>query len=180
MLKPDGEIDISFVHGPHGDQDLVPRDANQDGVPDGGNVTFDLDGDGKPETITERDLYDATLGPAEAGADSMANLRDATYDQAHPPDIDDLKVPSGYDQDNPSTFEKVMAWPFDADGEGTISHDGHVVAHQDDLHWNPDERVYTLDVDDGHGGTVELDYQRGDDKHWDLVKKVGDRWVPAD
>jgi uncharacterized protein YukE len=180
MLKPDGEIDISFVHGAHGDQDLIPVDANQDGVPDGGNVKWDLNGDGTPETITERDLYNATLGPAEAGADSMSNLRDATWDQAHPPDIDDLKVPSGYDQENPNTFEKVMAWPFDAHGEGTISHDGHVVAHQDDLHWNPDERVYTLNVDDGHGGNVELHYQRGDDDKWDLVKKVGDKWVAVD
>jgi hypothetical protein len=109
----------------------------------------------------------------------MANLRDATYDASHPPDIDDLRVPNGYDQDNPNTFEKVVAWPFDAPGEGTISHDGHVVAHQDDLRWNPDERVYTLNVDDGHGGTVELHYQRGDDDKWELVKKVGDKWVPA-
>jgi hypothetical protein len=35
-------------------------------------------------------------------------------------------------------------------------------------------------VDDGHGGNVELHYQRGDDDKWDLVKKVGDKWVPVD
>ena len=184
MLRSNGEIDISFVDGPSGDQDLVPNDANQDGILDGGNLSFDLDQDGRidpsEETITERELYDATLGNSEAAADSMASLRDAVYDGNHAPDIDDLPLPDGYDNDNPSGFEKVMAWPFDADGEGTIAYDGDVVAHQDDLHWDPTERVYHLTVDQADGGTTELHYQRTDDNKWELVEKVGDKWLPAD
>ena len=89
MLRSNGEIDISFVDGPSGDQDLVPNDSNQDGILDGGNLSFDLDQDGRidpsEETITERELYDATLGNSEAAADSMASLRDAVYDGKHPP-----------------------------------------------------------------------------------------------
>jgi hypothetical protein len=61
MLRPDGEIDISFIDGPNGDQDVV-RTHGATGPP----LKWDLNGDGKiganERTITERELYDATLG----------------------------------------------------------------------------------------------------------------------
>jgi hypothetical protein len=61
MLMPDGEIDISFIDGPKGDQDVV-HTHGATGPP----LKWDLDQDGKisadERKITERELYDATLG----------------------------------------------------------------------------------------------------------------------
>jgi hypothetical protein len=159
----DGGLNVNFINGPHGDNDVVP------------GLSWDLDGDGKLEhNITERQLYDATLGPGEAADDGMRRLYSKVYDGRHPPDIDDLDLPSGLDNDNPSTFEKVWDWPFDAPGEGTISDGSQVVAHQDDLKWDPQEDVYHLPVE-GHG---ELTYKRvGDD--WVRVEKQGNAWQPV-
>jgi hypothetical protein len=170
----DGTLNVNFVDGPLGDNDVVRIDTNGDGVADK-NLVWDLDHDGKPETeITERQLYDATLGPGEAADQGMVRLQKVVYDGKHAPDIDDLDLPGGLDNDNPSTFEKVWDWPFDAPGEGTISDGSHVVAHQDDLRFDPTEDVYHLPVD-GHG---ELNYKRvGDD--WVLVEKVNGSWQPV-
>ncbi len=171
MLRSDGTIDASFVDGPNGTEDLVRVDSNLDGKPDGGNISFDLNHDGRIEkneqTITEQELYDATRGNAETAADSMASIRTTTYDAAHPPSIDDLPVPDGYSNDNPNIVEKV--WPFGDDGGGTIERGGDIVAHQDDLHYDPATHQYVLSVDDGHGGKTELHYERGPDKKWHLA-----------
>jgi hypothetical protein len=61
MLLPDGEIDISFIDGPKGDKDVVHTHGSS-----GPPLKWDLDQNGKisaaERTITERELYDATLG----------------------------------------------------------------------------------------------------------------------
>jgi hypothetical protein len=60
MLMPDGEINISFIDGPKGDQDVVHTHGTS-----GPPLKWDLDGDGKisaaERTVTERELYNATL-----------------------------------------------------------------------------------------------------------------------
>jgi hypothetical protein len=118
-IDANGGLNVNFVDGPHGDNDVV--------MVDGKRREWDLDHDGTPETnITERQLYDATLGPAEGANDGMRELYNKVYDGRNPPDIDDLDLPDGLDNDNASTFEKVWDWPFDAPGEGTISNGDHV------------------------------------------------------
>jgi hypothetical protein len=61
MLRSNGEINISFIDGPKGDKDVVHTNGST-----GPKLKWDLDQDGKIErserTITERELYDATLG----------------------------------------------------------------------------------------------------------------------
>src|SRR3954470_262580 len=61
MLMPDGEINISFIDGPKGDRDVVHTHGSS-----GAPLKWDLNHDGKisadERTITERELYDATLG----------------------------------------------------------------------------------------------------------------------
>ena len=64
MFEPNGMIDISIVDGPRGgDEDVV---RTQDHGRSGPKLRWDLDEDGRIErderTITERELYDATLG----------------------------------------------------------------------------------------------------------------------
>ena len=178
MLRPDGTIDISIVDGPNGDEDVLRVDTDGDGETDR-NLEWDLDGDGEisadEREITERELYDAGLGNAEAAADAIGNLHDVQYDSANRPDIDDLPLPDGLDNDNPSTFERVWAWPFDAAGEGTISDGSEVVASQDDLQWDPDERVYQLTVEGGE----DLHYVRVGDE-WKLAERVDGEWQPVD
>jgi uncharacterized protein YukE len=180
-INPNGTINVNFVDGPNNDQDVIRIDTNGDGEPDR-NLVWDLDHDGKisarEQAITERDLYDASLGVSEAASQSITNLHHIHYDATHPPDIDDLELPAGYHNDNPNAVEKILSWPFDAPGEGTIAHDGHVVAHQGDLHWDGREQVYNLDVKEPDGTTTQLHYQRFDDK-WKLVEKVGDTWQPV-
>ena len=176
-IHSDGSLNVNFIDGPNYDHDIVRIDTNGDGKLDS-NLQWDLNHDGEisadEREIDERELYDAGLGNAEAAGDGMTSLYDVQYEGSHPPDIDDLKVPDGYDQDNPSTFEKVWDWPFDAPGEGTIAHDGHVVAHQDDLHWNPAEKTYDVRIDSGDTHTT-LHYARIDDK-WVLAEKVNGEW----
>ena len=130
--------------------------------------------DAAETNITERQLYDATLGPAEGANDGMRELYNKVYDGRNPPDIDDLDLPDGLDNDNPSTFEKVWDWPFDAPGEGTISNGDQVVAHQDDLRWDPVEGVYHLPVE-GHS---DLTYMRIDGD-WKRVERIGNSWQPV-
>src|SRR5262245_56361534 len=61
MVRTDGSINISFIDGPNGDADIVRTHGAT-----GPKLAWDLDGDGKiskaERTITERELYDATLG----------------------------------------------------------------------------------------------------------------------
>ena len=63
LFRPDGSVDISFIDGPDGDEDVV---RSEDGGRSGPPLEWDLDGDGKisadEREITERELYDATLG----------------------------------------------------------------------------------------------------------------------
>ena len=176
-IHSDGTLNVNFVDGPNCDQDVIKVDTDGDGTPDK-NLEWDLDHDGTisadEREITERDLYDAGLGIAEAADDGITSLDDVQYEGKHPPDIDDLALPDGLDNDNPSTFEKVWDWPFDAPGEGTISDGSNVVAHQDDLHWDPAEKVYNLDVE-GHN---QLHYQRVDGE-WKLVEKIDGEWQPV-
>ena len=63
LYNPNGTLNIDFIDGPNGDNDVVR--ASEDGA-SGKKLAWDLDQDGKIErserTITERELYDATLG----------------------------------------------------------------------------------------------------------------------
>jgi hypothetical protein len=63
VLHSDGTLNVNFIDGPSYDRDVVHTGA--DGI-SGKKLVWDLDHDGKIEkserTITERDLYDATLG----------------------------------------------------------------------------------------------------------------------
>jgi hypothetical protein len=109
--------------------------------------------------------------PGLVADDGIVRLHSAEYQAANPPDIDELSLPDGFDNDNPSTFERVWAWPFDAEGEGTISNGSDVVASQDDLRWDPVERVYRLPVEGPDGSQTELQYRMFDEE-WKLVRKV--------
>jgi hypothetical protein len=64
VLHPNGTLNVNFIDGPDNDRDVVR--SSPDGA-SGKKLVFDLNQDGKIEkaerTITERDLYDATLGP---------------------------------------------------------------------------------------------------------------------
>jgi uncharacterized protein YukE len=169
IVDPNGNVNSNFVQGPLYDHDVVKIDTNGDGVPDH-NLEWDLDGDGKPETtITERDLYQAGLGPAEASHDGMVKLHNNVYDSTHAPDIDDLPLPDDIHHDDEGFLGK--AWPFGDNGSGSINDGSHTVAHQDDLTWDDSEGVYRLPVDGGS----ELHYMRvGED--WKLVEKVDGVW----
>ena len=63
LFRPDNTVNISFVDGPNGDQDIVRTGSGGESGP---KLRWDLDGDGKisadEREITERELYDATLG----------------------------------------------------------------------------------------------------------------------
>jgi hypothetical protein len=171
QINPNGTLNIDFVDGPGGDNDIVTRDGKP--------LEFDLDRDGKPETnITERELYDAGLGYSQAASEGISSLQHVHYDGTHTPDIDDLPLPDGLDNDNPNTVEKVLAWPFDAEGEGTISDGDHVVAEQDDLKWDADDQVYRLPVEID-GDKTELTYQRFDEGWKQVVWRNG-QWHPLD
>jgi hypothetical protein len=63
LYNPNGTLNVDFIDGPRGDNDVVR--TSQDGA-SGKKLTWDLDQDGRIDrserTITERELYDATLG----------------------------------------------------------------------------------------------------------------------
>jgi hypothetical protein len=64
IFEPNGMVNVSIVDGPRGgDEDVV---RTRDGGRTGPKLRWDLDRDGRIErderTITERELYDATLG----------------------------------------------------------------------------------------------------------------------
>jgi hypothetical protein len=63
VLHSDGTLNVNFIDGPSYDRDVVH--TGPDGI-SGKKLAWDLNGDGKIQkserTITERDLYDATLG----------------------------------------------------------------------------------------------------------------------
>jgi hypothetical protein len=63
LYNPNGTLNVDFIDGPKGDNDVVR--SSEDGA-SGKKLAWDLDQDGKIEpaerTITERELYDATLG----------------------------------------------------------------------------------------------------------------------
>ena len=63
LYNPNGTLNVDFIDGPNGDNDVVR--TSDDGA-SGKKLAWDLDQDGKIErserTITERELYDATLG----------------------------------------------------------------------------------------------------------------------
>jgi hypothetical protein len=63
LIDTDGTMNINFIDGPNNDRDVVRSSA--DGTT-GKKLAWDLDQDGRIErserTITERELYDATLG----------------------------------------------------------------------------------------------------------------------
>ena len=177
MLREDGSIDISIVDGPNRYEDVLRVDTNGDGEPDS-NLQWDLDGNNKidPEEreITEMELYKAGLGPAETSHDAMTSLHDVQRAGSHPPDIDDLPVPKGLENSHESTVEKV--WPFDSPGDESITDGSKVVASQEDLRWDPEERVWHLSVE---GSSTELHYQKQAGK-WELVEKEGNLWKPVD
>ena len=172
QINPNGTLNVDFIESPRNDDNDIIMRGNEP-------LKFDLDRDGDLETnITERDLYDAGLKYAQATSEGISSLQHVHYDGTHAPDIDDLKLPEGLDNDNPNTFEKVMAWPFDADGEGTISDGDNVVADQDDLKWDADDQVYRLPVEID-GNKTELTYQRFDEG-WRRVEYRNGQWMPVD
>lgn len=63
VLHSDGTLNVNFIDGPSYDRDVVH--TGPDGI-SGKKLAWDLNHDGKiskaERTITERDLYDATLG----------------------------------------------------------------------------------------------------------------------
>jgi hypothetical protein len=63
LFRPNGTVDISFIDGPNRDEDVVH--SGDDGR-SGPKLEWDLDQDGSitadEREITERELYDATLG----------------------------------------------------------------------------------------------------------------------
>lgn len=135
MIESGGTVNIDIQPGPHGDQDVIVNDRT------GRPLSWDLDQDGRisaeEREVTEREVYEAGLGLAEAAYDGMHNLADIEHARLNPPDIDGLPVPDGYSNDNPNWLEDLSHLPFDAPGENTISDaDGNVVAHQDNLRWD--------------------------------------------
>lgn len=64
VLDLDGTLNVNFIDGPHGDNDVV-RTRNHGTA--GKKLVWDLNRNGKIDpserTVTERELYDATLGP---------------------------------------------------------------------------------------------------------------------
>jgi len=64
VLDLDGTLNVNFIDGPDGDNDVV---RSKDGGTRGKKLVWDLNRNGKIDrderTITERELYDATLGP---------------------------------------------------------------------------------------------------------------------
>jgi hypothetical protein len=62
LFRADGSVNVSFVDGPNGDEDVVRTGSGGESGP---KLKWDLDGDGKlsaaEREITERELYDATL-----------------------------------------------------------------------------------------------------------------------
>jgi hypothetical protein len=177
MIDSDGTVNVDIQPGPRGDEDVLVDEST------GRPLSWDLDQDGRisadEREVTEREAYDAGLGLAEAAHDGMHNLADTEHARMNPPSIDDLPVPDGYSNDNPNWLEDLGSWPFDAPGENTISDaDGNVVAHQDDLRWDPEEHVYRLEVERPDGATAEITYREiGDD--WRVVEKRGEEWVPV-
>jgi len=63
VLNTNGTLNVNFIDGPMGDEDVVR--LSSDGS-SGKKLAWDLDQNGKIDeserTITERELYDATLG----------------------------------------------------------------------------------------------------------------------
>ena len=114
-INLDGSVNVDFVSGPNGDDDVIMVDTDGDNRPDKPlEWDFNEDGDTNDEgerRITERQLYDAGLGQGEAAMDGSINLREERFNANHEPDIDDLPLPDGYDQNDPSTFERVWEWP---------------------------------------------------------------------
>jgi hypothetical protein len=63
LVNPNGTVTVNFIDGPNRDRDVVR--SGPDGTT-GSKLAWDLNGDGRiakaERTITERELYDATLG----------------------------------------------------------------------------------------------------------------------
>lgn len=158
----------------------VTADLNRDGD-DTDALWWDLDDDGAAERVTERDLYDRS-GHELSGAaqDAMHSLADARYAETHRPELADLPLPEdlrageGRDRD-------VSTWEWLWDGgrdEGVVDEDsGYVISSDDDLVWDPDERVYRLTLHHGDGTEV-LVFGR-DDGSWRRLEQRDGRWVAA-
>ena len=159
-INANGTINANFEGSPTGsDQDIV---MGADGKP----LAWDLDGDGlepSERQITERELYDATLGPGEATYEGVIGLHEKHWAAHNPPDIDDLSVPDGFKNDDANFLEGIF--PGDQGAEDVIESGGHVAARQEDLRWNPVEGVYDLPVEAEDGTKSELHYQH-DGKKW--------------
>jgi uncharacterized protein YukE len=172
-INPNGTLNVNFEGGPGGsDQDIVMRDGKP--------LEWDLDGDGlEPEEkrITERELYEATLGPGEGAFEGAIGLNEKHWAAHNPPDIDDLSVPDGFKNDDANFLEGVI--PGDQGAEDVIESGGHVAARQEDLRWDPVEGVYDLPVESADGTKSELHYQHDGNK-WRLVEKIGGVWENVD
>jgi uncharacterized protein YukE len=171
-MKPDGTMDLDFVGNVAGHDDVVRSSA--DGV-SGEPLSFDFNHNNRIDpgetNITENELYLKATGNSEVASDAMRSLHDIQWDGTHPPDLDDLPLPDDLHHDNANIFERIL--PGD---DRSISDGSGEVAHQGDLRWDPDQHVYTLPVETGDGATSELHYMRYGD-NWELVHKVGDKWV---
>jgi hypothetical protein len=166
MVDPvDGSVNPDFV-GRSGDDDTL---------------RWDLDADGVIETVTERQVYDASGHELSGSAyDAALNLADFGYSESHPPELDDIPLPDGYSagqgiEQNPN------AWDYIWDGlidEGIVdASSGYVVATQDDLQWDPNEHVYRLTLHDPDDADVTIALKRENGNDWVRVEKRGDEWV---
>lgn len=183
IINPDGSVNPNFVEGPNYNDDVVRVDSDGDGQPDRA-LRWDLDDDGKisadEEQVTESELFAESQGIPDLASHGLSELYEVERQGANPPDIDDLPLPEGYDNNNPSTFEEVWEWPFDAEGEGTIADSsGNEVGNQDDMQWDPGERVYRLPIEHEDGSSGEIVFFEFDEGGWQPAEKVDGEWQPT-
>jgi hypothetical protein len=171
-LNSDGTQNLDFVGGVAGQDDIVRSSADGSS---GGPLSFDFNHDGRIDAgetnITENELYQKATGNAEVASDAMRSLHDIQWDGSHAPDLDKLPLPDDLHHDGTSLLDHIN--PFD---DKSISDDGGAVAHQGDLKWDAEQHIYTLPIETSDGTKSELHYMRYGGE-WELVEKVGDKWV---
>jgi hypothetical protein len=164
--------------------DLVDGSVNPDfvgGRGDDDTLSWDLDGDTVAETVTERQVYDASGHDLSGSAyDAAFNLADFGYSEEHPPELDKIPLPEGYSFGS-GLEQDPDAWDYLWDGlidEGIVDPStGYVVATKDDLQWDPSEGVYRLTLHDPDDPDITIALKRSSGDEWMRVEKRGDDWV---